>query len=59
MIFMFFAVCYGCYWCFNNNHPYLAMIFGLLFAAVYFIDRWFDKMPSRLGARSAGPRKGE
>lgn len=43
MIFvMFLAVCWGCEWLFTHSHPVLGVLAGVLFAVVYFIDRWFD-----------------
>jgi UDP-N-acetylmuramyl pentapeptide phosphotransferase/UDP-N-acetylglucosamine-1-phosphate transferase len=42
ILFIFFAVCYGCDWFLEHNHPGSAFLAGFVFIAVFFLDRWFN-----------------
>jgi hypothetical protein len=42
MFWIFLAICWACAWCFDNSHPILAIVIGVLFANFYLINRWIN-----------------
>jgi hypothetical protein len=47
MLFVFFAVCWACGWCFDHNRPDLGILIGVLFAGFWLLDSWVDTVRRR------------